>query len=187
MMLASVVSPAALVVSTCQRAVAVDRAGEDVVAGRFRHRPAFAGDRRLVDVADAGDDAAVERNPFARLDDESSRRSALTRRDDFLAAVRLRSSTRAIGGARSSSAATARRARPTLHDSRASDSGEQESHGRRLQPFADRHRADHGDRHQQVHVGPQAASGIPRLGKEVPDARQDAQRRSRAQANKGTA
>ena len=41
---------------------------------------------------------------------------------------------------------------------------EQEGHGRRLEPLADHDGAADGDRHQQVHVGPEPPKGQPCLG-----------------------
>jgi len=50
---------------------------------------------------------------------------------------------------------------------------EQESHRRPLEPFADRHRAEDGDRHQQVHVGTKTPQRVPRLGQDGPDAEEN--------------
>jgi hypothetical protein len=53
-------------VRTHQQALGIDRAAGDAVAGVFRHRQAFAGDQRLVEMAAALDDDAVDRHPRAR-------------------------------------------------------------------------------------------------------------------------
>ncbi len=53
-----------------ERAAAVDRPGEHRVARRLLGRQRFAGDRRLIDRALAGDDLAVERDLLAGANDD---------------------------------------------------------------------------------------------------------------------
>ena len=78
---------------------------------------ALAGDRGLIDVARAVEHFAVERDPLAGLHEERGAERHVLRRD-LLSAEPSGRSSQAVGGVRSISAAIARRARPTLHDSK---------------------------------------------------------------------
>ena len=74
--------------------------GRAVAAGLADHRRRLAGDRRLVDRADALDDLAVGRDDLARLDDDDVAALQLGRRDVLERAASRRA------GARSSSCAS---------------------------------------------------------------------------------
>ena len=65
-----VLSSARRVTFDFQRALAVDAAGEELVARFFVHQAAFAGDRRLVDGRSAGRNTAVHGDAFAGPDED---------------------------------------------------------------------------------------------------------------------
>ena len=69
MIRASVVSAPIAVVVDGNRAFAVDRAGGDRVGHLLRHRQAFAGDQRFVDMRAAFEHRAVDRHAFAGTHD----------------------------------------------------------------------------------------------------------------------
>ena len=114
-MRASVVSRRYRVTRTSSALAAVDAAGKHFVTRPFVDRQRFAGDRRLVDRADARHHRAIDRNFFAGLDhDDGARRNSLDRE---LFARRQQSRTSASAGVRSISARTASRARSSVRAS----------------------------------------------------------------------
>ncbi len=157
-----------------ERAIAVDRTGEDLAARLLGGRQALAGDRRLVDRADSGDDAAVERDALARVDDEARADRRCRRRDlALLAGGGDRAHGRRCqveqGGDRAACSADA----PALEGE---GQGEEKRNGGGLEPFADADRTRDRDHHQEIDVGPQAPGGVPRFDQHVADAEADRER-----------
>ncbi len=137
-----------------EHAGAVERAGEHLVASGAVDRHRLAGDRRLVDVGVTIDHLAVDRQPLAGThpddiaDDQRRRRdghfdsaaqhSRLLRRE---VEQRPDRPSRAIEGQRLQGGADR----------------EEHDHQRALGPLAEQPGADHGDRHQHVHIDPAGA------------------------------
>ena len=137
----------------------------------FGHRQALAGDRRLVDVARAVEHAAVERNALAGLHQERGADGTSCGETCFVGAVAAEQPggrRREVHqrGDRAAGAADA----PGFQEQR---ERKQERDRGRLEPFADGHGADDGDRHQQVHVRLQPAERAPGLGQHEPNAGED--------------
>ena len=132
-----------------ERAAAVDRAGEHVVADVLVDRQRLAGDRRLVDGAAASDDRAVQRNLLARPHDDDGARLDAIDVDPLIAGGGAHDRLggrqihqRADGGTRALQRARLER----LSD------GEQEHDGRRFRPLPQRDRAGRGDQHEHVDI-----------------------------------
>ena len=127
----------------------VDRSREHAVAGRARHRPRFAGERRLVELARPRDHDAVERDPLPRLHEDVLAGQDGRRGNPLLAAVAA--DERGLRGQRKQPADGAPGA---LEGSRLQQLREREQDHRRraLAPLADHHRAQDGDGHEHVHV-----------------------------------
>ena len=130
-----------------QRAVAVDGAGEDVVAGGLAHGHALARHRRLVDAARAGEHDAVGRDPIARPNEDGPADLKAFRRHLDGPAVPLHER-----GARDEQAERPYPGtRPAGGDAleQLADQ-EQEDHGRPFLAGTDEDGADGGDRHQHL-------------------------------------
>ena len=134
-----------------ERAAAVDRAGEHLVAGALLDRQRLAGHRRLVDVALARRDAAVERDLLARPHDDDVA-DARRRRPARAQAAGVASRDERFG--RRQIHQRADRAARALHRARLEQLREREQeHDRRgFAPLAEDHRAGDGDHHQHVDV-----------------------------------
>ena len=147
MMRASVESRAQPRDRDVERAAAVDRSGEHLVARPLLDRQRFARHRRLVDVARRRRDATVERDLLARphhhdVADARPRRPAAS----MSAPSRRTSALR-----RREIHQRADRAARALHRARLEPlrQREEEDHGRRLAPLTEHHRAADGDEHQR--------------------------------------
>jgi hypothetical protein len=143
-----------------ERAAAVDRAGEHIVARRLVDRQRLAGDRRLIDFAVSRDDRAVERNFLARPDDDDRARRDGVDVDAPLAGgvAQQRVGRRQVHQRADGVARALERARlEGLGD------GKQEHDRGRLRPFTDQRRAGGGDDHQHVDVERADTDRVPRL------------------------
>jgi len=152
-----------------QRARAVDRAGEDVVAGRLVNRHALPGDRSLVDGRAAAENDAVHRDALAGGDqDRVADRQIADRHARFVHAAERAGAAGIAILAHVLGAVNAR----ALDDGRLRDQveqtaegvagaiggvalqcladGEQDDDRRCLARLADQDRADGGDAHQQI-------------------------------------
>ncbi len=159
-----------------QRALAVDGAGEDLVAGPLLHRHALAGDRGLVDRRGALEDAPVHRDPLPGADEDAVAHGQFGHVHPLLVglapgagaalvgrAVRQRPSQvlLAVGagpedgglGRGQFHQGTDRVPRPVHRVTlQRLPQAEEEDHQRALLPRADGHRAQGGHRHQEVDV-----------------------------------
>ena len=147
-----------------ERALAVDRSGEHVVAASFLHRNGFAGDRRLIHRTGAFDDLAVERRFFARTDDKYLAQLDLAHRDGHVLTVAAHERLigrklheRLDGIARAVHAAGLEVLRKR----------KQEDHRGALEPLPYRDRPDNRDGHQEVHVERQVPRGKSGLAENV--------------------
>ena len=139
-------------------AVAVDGAGEHLVARLLVHRQRLPGNRRLVDVARARNDAAIERDLLARTHAQALAEHDLIHRHAHLGAVaddggigRREVHECADGVARAIHAARFEMLRER----------EEKDHRRGFGPLPDGDCADDGDRHQDVHVERAVAERTP--------------------------
>ncbi len=143
-----------------ERAAAVDGAREHLIARRLVDRKRFAGDRRLIDGAQAGDDLSVEWQLFAWLDDDHCARPDLIHGHESLAG----------------SVAHERLGRREIHQRAHGGSGafersgfeclcqREQTHDRgRFGPLPERHRSGRGHEHQDVDVERAEPQGVPRL------------------------
>ena len=144
-----------------ERAAAVDRAGEHLVAGGFLDRKRLARHRRLVDVAVARCDAAVERDLFPGPDQHRVADRDVVDRDAHFAAV---APDERLGGREIHQRAD--RAARAIHRPRLEQLGEREEEDDRggFRPFAEQRRPGHRDEHQHVdveHAGPHGDDRAP--------------------------
>ncbi len=157
-----------------ERAMPVDRSGEHLVAVPLVDRQRLARDRRLVDIAFAGHDAAVERQLLAGSHahvvadpDFVGRHASLLPRSHDGGFRRRQVHQRADGVTRA------------VHASRFEVLREREEKDDAcaLHPFADRDGARHGHRHQHVHVEGAKAQRAPRAANRRSAAGDDGQQR----------
>ena len=142
-----------------QGAALDDRAREHVVARPLAGRHGLAGDRRLVDSGLPVDDGAVDRQPLAGqrpheiagADRRGGHGVGVVAVDDVGLGRRQRDQV-ANGAARA------------VHGQRLQKIAQREEKDdqARLAPLADGGRADHGDRHEDVHVDRAGAQRVPR-------------------------
>ena len=141
-----------------ERAAAVDRPGKDLVARLLLDRQRFAGHRRLVDVADPGDDAAVERNLLAGPHDDDIAHAHVV---DGNGRERRAAPDERLGGSKIHQRAESRRARVPSRGTRASARPRTGIRRMRpLRPLAERDRAGHGHQHQDVDVEHARPDGV---------------------------
>ncbi len=141
-----------------QRALGVQRAGEQLVAGLLVHRHRLAGDRRLIDARGARSDDAVERDPLARAGRRHRAPTVTSSTSTSCSSPSVddaRLGGRELHQRRDRAAAALER-----HRLQAGADREQHEHPRALGVRADADRADGGQRHQHVHV--QRAGGAAR-------------------------
>jgi len=145
----------------------VDGSREDLVPQRFAHRDRLAGDGSLVDGCRALCDHTVERQTFAGPDQHDGTDPDFAH--GFFVDIPMVLATDACcrrGDIQQRlDRATRPRHTPGLQQKR---QREEKGHGRAFEPFADGHGTNHGQRHQEIHVGTHAAHRRPRLGQNKP-------------------
>ena len=150
-----------------KRGIAVDRSRENIIADHFHDRERFSGNRSLVDGRFILGDDAVEGDFLSRTNRKHRAHRHVLDVAFFDGAVLGGNNARRIGREFDQGLDRAPGAphAPGLQQERQS---EEERDDGRLEPLADPHRSQHGDEHQEIHVGAQTARRVPRLGSDRP-------------------